>query len=255
MFIRVEHEFYEHKGNKGPRDWKDITGIVLHQTACRLGCNPPRWGKLGAHIGIPSDGNILLVNPLTTEMFHGNGFNSSTVGIEVDGNFCGVEGKTSTLWKKGGGPHTLTEEQIAGVREAIRWVMAEVAANGGAITHIFAHRQSCGDRENDPGSNIWRETGLWAQKELGLVNNPMYKRWTGLPIPIEWDPRSVVDYRCRLVPERVKWYQTLIGFEGDDVDGDHGGGTTEKLKQWQHEHGLKETGEVSAPTFEALENA
>lgn len=243
---------------KDPRPWTQITGITLHQTACWLGTRPARWDTLRAHIGIPSDGQIILEHPLTRVVWHAHGYPGYglswlTAGIEIDGNFRGIEGKDSTAWSKGGGPHTPTSEQIASAKEAVRWIIEEVAKNGGKVEFIAAHRQSYKDREADPGSMIWQEVGLWAMVELGLTANPMMAWGNGFAIPVEWDPRSVRNYRNKLVPERVKWYQELIGFTGKDIDGDHGGGTTRRLKEWQKEHDLEPTGEVDGSTFSVLE--
>lgn len=240
------------KGDKDLRPWERITGITLHQTACRLGTRPERWYTLGAHVGIPKDGQVLLVNALQVKMWHAGGLNRDTVGVEIDGNFCGIEGRPRTAWSGGGGPHELTQEQIEGARWVLRWICQEVEAHGSRITSIYAHRQSSENRTADPGSRIWQEIGLWACQELGLVSNPMETRGSGLSVPVEWDPRSVRDYRGRLVLDRVRWYQALIGFVGIDVDGDHGPNTTKKLKAWQTARGIEATGRVDGPTWAAL---
>jgi peptidoglycan hydrolase-like protein with peptidoglycan-binding domain len=55
------------------------------------------------------------------------------------------------------------------------------------LTHILAHRQSSGQRENDPGPDIWYHVGQWAVDNLGLKDGgPGFKVGTGNPIPDLW---------------------------------------------------------------------
>ncbi|MFN7999717.1 MAG: hypothetical protein U0X75_01730 [Acidobacteriota bacterium] len=55
------------------------------------------------------------------------------------------------------------------------------------MTHVLAHRQSSGQRENDPGPDIWYHVGQWAIDNLGLKDGgPGFKVGTGNPIPDLW---------------------------------------------------------------------
>jgi hypothetical protein len=55
------------------------------------------------------------------------------------------------------------------------------------LTHILAHRQSSGKRENDPGPDIWYHIGQWAVENRGLKDGgPAFKIDTGLTIPDVW---------------------------------------------------------------------
>jgi hypothetical protein len=236
------------------RSWSNITGITLHQTACRLGVREKRWHSVSAHVGIPRNGRVFHIHPLHIRVPHAPYFNGDCVGIEIDGSFYGVEGVRQTHWADNGGPHVLKDEQIAGAREAIAWIVQQGADNGTNIKNIYAHRQASANRESDPGSAIWQAVGLWAQEELHLVNEPMHTRSTGLPIPEEWDPRSVVNYRGRRTDRGVRWYQEILGFTGDDIDGDHGSMTTKALRIWQTDQGLEVTGRVDGPTRQRMED-
>lgn len=182
------------------RPWKDITAVVLHQTAPgraqNMGEDPDRWFSLKAHVGITRQGQLFLVNGLRVVMWHANWFNRFSVGIEIDGHFEGIQGDDRTLWRKAPRPAaTLTAEQLEAARRAVEWVCDEVAAHGGHVTTILAHRQTKDSREADPGSEIWQKVGLWAQEQLGLKNNVNYTKGRGKPIPREWDPRSPHPYR------------------------------------------------------------
>lgn len=204
---------------KGARPWGQVTSIVLHQTGCMLPNRPGGWTTLRAHIGIlrTTQPTIVLCNPLNSYMWHANSFNRHSIGIEINGNFCGIEGDEKTWWKKGGGesikeaieyktkakegekrpthrtivrPWSVTDSQIVATRECIRWIMAEVSRHGGNITHIFAHRQASKNRIADPGSKVWRECGVWAQDNLGLSDGgPGFKQGSGYVIPAVWTPQ------------------------------------------------------------------
>lgn len=240
----------KHKASRTPRSWSTITGIVLHQTACGLSNKPKRWYKLGAHIGITHDGQIFLVNDLQVWMYHANYLNRFTIGIEIAGNYHGVEGKNRTLWEKGGGPHRLHPDQIVAAREACEWICAEAKRQGGRIRKILAHRQGIDDRDADPGQAIWQAVGLWAQDSLGLKNEPLYTRGSGLPIPESWDCRSTVNYFGKTTQRAVRWYQGIVGAA---VDGDHGPETDRCLRAFQGRFGLTRDGVVGPITRAKLE--
>lgn len=175
---------------KTPRKLTDITAIVLHQTACHLGERVKRWHSVPAHIGVTHNGKVILINRLETVCWHANYFNRFSVGIEVDGNFRGVEDKAWTLWKGGGRRSMLPIEQIGRTQMAIEWILHEVAAHGGRVTNILAHRQTSKNRRADPGETIWKQCGRWAQNVADLENDVDYTKGSGLPIPKEWDDRS-----------------------------------------------------------------
>lgn len=187
----------QHRGvhRKGARSVKLIDAIVLHQTAY-VYPNEALWKTLRAHIGVPMDAGSgwLLVNPIEQKMYHANSFNTRSVGIEIEGNMAGIEGDRKTWWPppasvKGDrrGPHTASDDQIRRTRDAVRYVVEKTDELGGKIGYIFAHRQSSKDRIADPGSRIWQEVGVWAQKEFGLSDGgPLYISGHGRPLPDEW---------------------------------------------------------------------
>lgn len=173
------------------RSIKKTTGICLHQTACVLGERPERWDSVGAHFGVMRSGAIVWLHDFTHVVAHGNAWNAQTIGIEVDGLFRGAEDDPSTVWDN---PATaaheqgmpLTPEQAASLDWLIRWICEQVAAQGGQIRVLVAHRQSSKTRRNDPGEAIWRATRPLAH-ELDLGFGGAGFEIGGLPIPGEWD--------------------------------------------------------------------
>ena len=177
---------------RAQRPWSQITGITLHQTAVVFGEQPKRWHGLDAHLGVTRSGRCYLVCPLDRVVWHGNGFNGCDVGVELDGYYEGIEGKRKTFWTPpqdpGRVPLQSTKEQIEATRSLVRWICAEVRRHGGQVRFIHAHRQSSSQRQSDPGSRIWAEVGVWAQRELGLTDGGRdFKVGQGMRIPEEWD--------------------------------------------------------------------
>lgn len=168
---------------------KPPTGICLHQTACLLGERPARWDSVGAHLGITRAGKVIWLHSFDRLVWHGNGWNAGTIGIEIDGLYAGVEGDESTVWDD---PSTGTREQameltpraiIASI-QTIRWICAQAPT----IKALVAHRQSSRSRRNDPGSAIWKEIALPMAAELGLSDGGPGFAIGGYPIPEAWDP-------------------------------------------------------------------
>jgi hypothetical protein len=181
-----------------PRSWAQVDSIVLHQTACVLGEEPRRWYDIPIHVGITRAGLVLWLNKFDINLPHANGFNSRSVGIEIDGAFAGVEGDKKTFWAGGGykEPMSITPAQIDSARQAVRWIVDICKANGAQIKHVFAHRQSSSQRVSDPGSKVWQEVALWAEKTLGLTagGEEGYCIGGGKAIPKEWDSRRLASY-------------------------------------------------------------
>ena len=181
-----------------PRAWSAITGITLHQTACDLGEKAARWYSVPVQLGVTKAGAIFLLNRLTLNLPHANALNATTVGIEIDGRYAGVEDDLKTYWRPPGDttskPQRAPDAQLGAARAAVRWVCEEVARHGGQIASLYAHRQASRYRQADPGSRIWQEVGLWAQAELGLSDGGDGFTNGGLALPKVWDPARTAKY-------------------------------------------------------------
>lgn len=175
------------------RPWSTIVGITLHQTACVLGERASRWKTVGAHYGVTRAGQVIWLHDENRIVVHGNAFNGKYVGIEVDGLYCGVEGRPDTVWndpttKIREQGQTLTMEAQHASWELIRFICSNVAKNGGEVTRLVAHRQSSMTRQNDPGEAPWKGIALPMIAELGLNDGGDGYVAGGRPIPVEWDP-------------------------------------------------------------------
>ena len=184
--------------DRGPREWTKVTGWCLHQTACHLGAssNIARCDGVGAHFVVYQDGRIFWLHDLNRIIIHGNGWNSQTIGIEIDGLFAGVEDDPSTVWDDPSTSYkekamSVTQAQIDAVKQLIRWGTAEVAKHGGRVHKLVAHRQSSGTRRNDPGSKVWKEVAIPMSAELGFDYGGIgFTVGSGYPIPEAWDPKA-----------------------------------------------------------------
>lgn len=185
----------------GSRPWTDIDTVVLHQTGVWMTDTPKRFERLKAHMGVLRDNApgpefaailektgrtggaqpcIVLVHDLNDYLWHANGLNAQSVGIEVNGKYDGVHG---------GERPDPPERQMVNARQSVRFVCDMVEAHGGQIRNILPHRVSSMTRRSDPGEAIWKGVGRWAQDELGLSDGGPGFVAGGRPIPRDWDPR------------------------------------------------------------------
>jgi hypothetical protein len=177
---------------RGHRSWKQIRGITLHQTACRLGENPRRWAGVGAHLGVTRSGQVIWLHDVEKVVIHGNGFNASTIGIEMDGTYEGVEGDRRTFWRPKEDPRrepqNPTLELVEAAKSTIRWLCEHVKRHGGRLELLVAHRQASNQRRSDPGSALWQRVAMPLHEELRLHDGgPGHTVGSGYPIPEAWD--------------------------------------------------------------------
>jgi len=178
-----------------PRHWTDTTGVTLHQTACNMGERIERYDTIGAHYAVLRSGRVLRMCDNNRIVYHGNGWNSRCVGIEVDGLYAGLESDPiRTTWDNPSTPiheraQQVTPEAMLATRNLVRWIRFDVGRNGGTVTALVAHRQSSLDRRDDPGEAIWRAVALPLHAELGLDDGGVGFKIGGYAIPEGWDER------------------------------------------------------------------
>lgn len=181
------------KNDHGPRSWKAITGTCLHQTACVFANNPERMVNVGAHI-VVAEANVYLLHDFDRIIWHGNGWNNGTVGVEVNGLFAGIQGRPETVWND---PDTskrdvaspLTQVTLDTTKSVVRWIYRVIARHGGKMNALVAHRQASKSRQSDPGSGIWKGAALPLMEELGVSDGGIGFILGGYAIPEDWDPR------------------------------------------------------------------
>lgn len=264
---------------KGRRDPKTVYALVLHQMACCFSPRRPleRFLTIGSHFAITNDGRILQLHPISALVWASNGFNARSVAVEFAGNFPNTRG----TWWKGDeyGRNRPTQAQVNGGRYLIRCLIRAMG-----LTHVLAHRQSSGTRENDPGPDIWYNVGQWAVDALGLRDGgPGFKIGTGNAIPSEWrtwgrppvapemtaaletessDTEIAHDVWQRAddarSPEYLRWVQrTLNEVMGLrlTLNGLDGPATRSAVRDFQARYGLPVSGIVETDTEDALKAA
>jgi len=194
--IHDRRDLHDHpKLYKCARYASTIDTIALHQCGCKMPLLPGGWDRLNAHIGITRDGLVIIANDFLDWIWHAQGLSRRSIGIEIAGNFPGLMDKPRTLWKGGGGPHSLTDGQRAAIPAAMEFIRHEAARLGFKIKHIMAHRQATSSRIADPGEQIWKVIGLPLQVQLDATDGGNdFHTGNGRPIPNEWDPRRLRDY-------------------------------------------------------------
>lgn len=188
------------KGSLVLRDPATIDTICLHQMAVTMGARTAdvqlergdkrrgRWRRaLGVHAHVSTfiDNAVVPAYPLTAYVWHGNGANERSIGLEIEGLYNG---------RPGGSDSEPTDLTIATAREAVQWIVAAAASEGITIRRLVAHRQYSASRRADPGWRLWREVALWAESELELALDPTHAQDGGYPIPQSWDPRQSAPY-------------------------------------------------------------
>lgn len=177
---------------------KSIDTICLHQMAVKDSDEKGwhRWRRLAIHwvVTCGEHAKAYQLHDLDLRVPHGHGWNSRSVGFEFEGYFSGVDTDEKYFWKPKSRPNRKpmipTEEQIEAGKAAIRLTVEEIAAMGGEIKFIGAHRQSYGRKRSDPGSLIWQGVAIPMIKELGLAEAPTlhHHKFPGKPIPEAWNP-------------------------------------------------------------------
>jgi len=191
---RMFYDLRAEAGRSGVGDrraWAKITGITLHQTACDFGAEKAsRWDSLHAHLGASREGNVFWVHDLEFVVYHANELNKPTVGLECEGLYAGIAGDPSSVAVPPGGRIlTPTPELAKAAQDAIRWICATVAAHGGVVVNLYAHRQTANTRRADPGEELWKAVALPMMDELGLTDGgPTFKIDNGRVIPEAWNP-------------------------------------------------------------------
>lgn len=192
------------------RDPATVRGIVLHQTAVRFGAGVDavraaegdeklaRWRRalgVACHALAFTDRKAVIACPLPWLVWHGNGLNNASLGLEVEGHYAGVETASSSA-----SFDQLTDDTIVAARTALWWLMTEGRRIGMPIEYVWAHRQSSGTRRSDPGQAIWHAVVVeYARPVLGL-RTEVGKRWrskrsgSGRTIPHMWDPTATSAY-------------------------------------------------------------
>lgn len=192
----------KHKLSRGKvvkRDPKTITGITLHQCAVFFGvakgskdkhaalhnrglnvaCHAWAVDGLGADVDC---GDFVACNPLDWFVYHGNGLNAFSLGLEVDGSYPGL------LSQKGAVP---TQRVIDASKDALRWLVEEGRKAGMPIEFIWAHRQASPSRRADPGEALWKALVVdFARPVLGLRTECERVWGEGRPVPLAWDPEQ-----------------------------------------------------------------
>jgi hypothetical protein len=173
------------------RPLNSIDGIVVHQTATPFGVTAAaikaangdaqlakhrRALGVAAHMTVFTTGIAVLAHPLDWYVYHGNGLNARSLGMEIEGLFPGLQGKQELF----------TGVLQSAAQDGLEYLVRKGRERGMPIKWIWAHRQSSMTRADDPGEEIWRKLVLeFAVSRLGLA--PQHDFVTGgRVIPPEW---------------------------------------------------------------------
>ena len=193
------------------RPWSDIKGVTIHQTGCLMGEDVAHWHDLDAHIGVTRGGQVFVLQPFTTMIWHGNGLSPQTIGIEFEGINRGIPGwplsyseaaaknnhaamqLAMTMYGQGNEPLSPPPAQLAASEELYAFLSKEFNDNTSCeIFGVWGHRQSSNQRQCDPGYELWQQVAkVWrARMELPVGDLAATFGGGGEAIPREWDSDS-----------------------------------------------------------------
>jgi len=169
------------------RDPADVDTAVLHQMAFTRGTDPTRYLRTTAHYIVLADGSVWQLYGWGVNLPAANGYNKRAVSIEFAGNFPSRSMSTDPdrWWYPSGRDHDPAYQQhlTPAAAAAGRKLMAYLQAQG--VQRVQAHKQSAGDRGNDPGPDIWGAVGEYAIRDLGMGHD-VGTIGSGQPIPEHW---------------------------------------------------------------------
>jgi N-acetyl-anhydromuramyl-L-alanine amidase AmpD len=169
-----------------------VYDVVWHQADVEMGEKARRFVNSSAHFFVTSAGQIFQLHDIEWLTFHAHALNETTIGIEIEGMFAGVEGDTSNAsWPQyhkvlGRKPQQLTEAQIEAAKELARYLKAYITSRGGSLRNYYAHRQGSNTRDRDPGQLIWKKIVQPSALETGCVMPIGEVFGKGKTIPKEW---------------------------------------------------------------------
>jgi hypothetical protein len=169
--------------------------IVLHQVGAERASSNSRWHLITAHRTIKPDGTRCLLHPLDVRLIEANRFDRAPwhgIGIEVGGNFEGIDGAGNWYAPERFGRGRASDAQIEATRQEIEAICEGVAMLGGRVAGVAPHRVSGRDSKGRPnrilcpGSRVWSQVGEWAGAELGLaIPGPTFALG-GTVVPEAW---------------------------------------------------------------------
>lgn len=173
--IRVHSGLIDLRDGSEPRlaqgymDLKQLRGVTLHQTGCQFGdCSEDRLRKVNSTFLIRKNGNAYLLHDPRMFIWHAQGLSYFTLGIEIEGNYEGLRGFTSTLWRPdiaGGPDNPISRRLNAGAELVFNYLRDLFFKNEIQWERIHAHRQSHASRPWDPGEGLWKAIGqFWARR-------------------------------------------------------------------------------------------
>lgn len=165
------------------------TGVTWHQTGCKMPKDPMGWSRVNAHYGLTQEGLPILINKPDMFIWHAQGLSRFTIGIEVEGNYPGLTNNPNTLWRGGGGPHSVNDKMIAGAMSIVKDIEQRLSDRAEAIVY-YAHRQSSPNRRACPGQEIWEKIVVPCMTLIGAVAHPQRTIGKGRTLPTGWGYRD-----------------------------------------------------------------
>jgi hypothetical protein len=185
---------------RGKRSVKEID-ICWHQTDCEMGEKPERYDGVPVHFIVTSGGRVIQLHDVDDILHAAHFLNGSTISIEIEGHFEGIEGDISDDsypdYHKDAGrsPQDIPDIQVAAAKLCVLKIVEQVVAKGGRVRRQVTHRQGIKrKRRRDPGGKAARRIIRPIAESEGIPFDWAHTKGNGEQAPKEWHPSSTAEY-------------------------------------------------------------
>lgn len=175
--------------------------ICWHQTDCEMGERPARYDGVPVHFVVTSGGQVIQLHDVDELLSAAHYLNGSTISIEVEGHFEGVEGDISDAsypdYHKDAGrsPQDIPDLQVAAAKLCVLKIIEQVVMKGGRVRRQVTHRQGIKrKRRRDPGGKVARRIIRPIEAEQGIPFDWAHTKGNGEQAPVDWHPSSTAKY-------------------------------------------------------------
>ena len=190
---------------RGTRDIRTVDTLMFHQMAATIN-DPERCLGIPSHGAVLRGGDIVLLHPVRSYLWHGHAANRFSIGIEIAARAAGIDGDPNTFWRsKREREMGLTYDDLGAEATPVQieaanimadYYTEEVARQRGQIDYVMDHRNSHKSRVSDPGSRIHKHVTLATRKRCTLQHRDPVG--SGKPNPTTWSGKPGEPYSWKV---------------------------------------------------------
>jgi len=175
--------------------------LCWHQTDCEMGEKPARYDGVPVHFIVTSGGQVIQLHDVEERLNAAHNLNGTTISIEVEGHFEGIEGDTSDAsypdYHKDAGrhPQIIPDIQVRAAKRCVEIIIEQLAARKAKLKRQVTHRQGIrGKRRRDAGGVVCRRIIHPIAAQYLIPFDWAYTAGNGEQAPKDWHPESTAKY-------------------------------------------------------------